>query len=200
MWLHGGIPGSLELHDLTRNFILLSRIMALALLLHSSQAMSDSAFMDLAGVLGSLGLGCHNVLCWVDSTSDADHVVQIARCLSGRGRSRCQVVKCLDAACTEPGGRPSPLTPEKIEQTEGHLAALYGREVATMVLPGNPVSEVRRYAKNHGVDLIVMGEQGLALESKYGERLIEDPPCAVMVLVLPKSDRKTPRAASKQER
>lgn len=155
---------------------------------------------DLRQILSSAGLGCKNVLCWVDSTSNADRVVQVARSLSGDTQAHCRVVKCLDAACTEPGGRRTPLTPEQIEQTEDHLAALYGSDVKTMVLPGHPVSEVRRYAQNHGVDLIVMGEQGLALENQYGQRLIEDPPCAVMVLVFPKSDRETPEAASKKER
>jgi len=162
--------------------------------------MPDSEPQDLVNALSSLGLDCNNVLCWVDSTSDSDRVVTLARNLSAGTHSVCRVVKCLDAACLEPGGRPAPLTPEKIEQTEKRLAELYGDEVASMVLPGHPISEMRRFARNNGVDLIVMGEQSLALENQYGQRLIEDPPCAVMVLVFPNSDRKTPRAASKKER
>ena len=54
-----------------------------------------------------------------------------------------------------------------------------------MVLPGHPVAEIRRYARTQNIDLIVMGEQALAVEKTYGERLLDDAPCTVMVLGLP---------------
>ncbi len=147
------------------------------------------------------GLACQRVLCWVDSTEQPDRVVRVARALARPVSGRCQVVMCLDAACQEPGSRPSPLTPERIGQTECQLADLYGSGVASMVLPGHPVTEIRRFARNNQVDLIVMGEQGLALEQLYGQRLLEDPPCPVLVLAWPKSaqpNKTTDRATSKR--
>lgn len=147
------------------------------------------------------GVRCGRVVCWVDSTAQPDQIVRVARALARPSAGQCQVVMCLDAACPEPGSRPSPLTPERIGQTECQLADLYGAGVSTLVLPGHPVAEIRRFALNNRVDLIVMGEQGLALERLYGQRLLEDPPCPVMVLAWPRpaaAKKQTDRVASKR--
>ena len=132
---------------------------------------------------------CDRVLCWVDSVVEQERVVRFARSLTEQNRGRCQVVKCLDATCQEQGAKRAPLTPERLCREESELAALYGDGVTTMVLPGHPVAEIRRFARNNQIDMIVMGEQGLALENAYGQRLVEDPPCAVMVLILPNKER-----------
>ena len=137
------------------------------------------------------GVPCRKVLCWVESVVEEDRVVRVAQALAALGRGVCHVVMGLDSPRRLGGngdGPPrAPLTPELIGRADSQLAALYGRGVATMVLPGHPVEEVRRYARTRGVDLIVIGEQGLAVEREYDTRVADDPPCAVMSLVLPPS-------------
>ena len=78
-----------------------------------------------------------------------------------------------------------PLTPEAINKAERQLAQLYRDQPHIMVLPGHPVAEVRRYARNHNIDLIVMGEQAASIEQRYGERLADQCHCAVMILLPP---------------
>jgi nucleotide-binding universal stress UspA family protein len=90
---------------------------------------------------------------------------------------------CLDA---RPSGLMAPVTPEVIDGAERRLAKLYGPGAHTMVLPGHPVTEIRRYALNHRMDLIVYGGQGLAAEKTCGERLCDDAPCSLMILFFPK--------------
>ena len=105
------------------------------------------------------------------------------------GREACEVVMCLDAPHRldarrgADGQRVRPLTPEVIMSAERSLQRLYGPDTRTMVLPGHPVSEIRRFARNQSVDLIVMGEQAHAIEKEFGERLVDDAPCAVLSLV-----------------
>jgi nucleotide-binding universal stress UspA family protein len=89
---------------------------------------------------------------------------------------------CLDSP------EKKPLTPEVIGQTGTELSTLYGNDIHTMVLPGHPITEIRRYARTRNIDLIVMGEQALAVEEAYGERLLDDAPCMVMVLAIPKQE------------
>lgn len=93
----------------------------------------------------------------------------------------------------------TPLTPEVIIRAERKLSKLYGTEVSTMVLPGHPVQEVRRYARNHGVDLIVIGEQGVLLEQTYGVRMADRAPCTVMILLPPKHEETQERPPSSKE-
>ena len=128
------------------------------------------------------GYRCEQILCWVASSMEADIIVQVAKSLAKQSSGLFQVVMCLDAKKT------TPLTPELISQTTRNLSSLYGEGVPTMVLPGNPLSEIKRYAKNNSVDLIVMGKQGLAIEQEYGQRLIDDAPCAILILI-PKKDK-----------
>jgi len=79
----------------------------------------------------------------------------------------------------------TPLTPPVIARVGRRLADLYGPDVPTLVLPGHPVKEVRRYAQNHSVDLIVMGQQALRIEQNYGEKLAAHAPCTVMIVIPP---------------
>ncbi len=131
------------------------------------------------------------VLCWVNSTQTEDWIVPIARSLTDSNEGACHVVMCLDCPADttrrDPAGRPNkaPLTPQMISRAGQELAELYSEDVHTIVLPGHPVTEVRRYGRNHKMDLIMIGEQGLALERVYGERLCDNAPCTVMILVLP---------------
>ena len=84
-------------------------------------------------------------------------------------------------------GANAPLTPEVIAQTESKLAALYGDAVNIMVLPGNPIAEIRRFARNKKMDLIIMGNSACSVEQAYREELREKASCPVMKLYFPKN-------------
>jgi len=132
------------------------------------------------------GISCHTILCWVGSDDEADAAVEVAAALARHAGGRCQVVMGLDSPHRFRADTPAtPLTPEVIARAERRLARLYGPTLRTMVLPGHPVAEVRRYARNHKVDLIVMGNQALEVEQSYGERLFERAPCPIMILLKP---------------
>ena len=103
--------------------------------------------------------------------------VPLARALASLSDGQCRVILGLDA--------PSPLTPELITKAERDLAVLYGDAARIIVLPGRPVREVARYARNHDMDLVVMGEQASAVERRCGERVADLAPCAVMILLGP---------------
>ena len=123
------------------------------------------------------GMPCQRVLCWVGLYDEPDGVVPVAQALAEHHAGQCHVVMCLDA--------PSPLTPALITRAERELAALYGEDARTIVLPGRPVKEVARYARNHEMDLLVMGEQAAAVERRCGERIADRAPCTVMILLQP---------------
>lgn len=137
-------------------------------------------------------LKLRKVLCWVNSTEKTDWTVQIGKALASAFQGVCHVVMCLE--CQNPhGSRPDcperrpPLTPETISEAGEALQDLYGNDVLTMVLPGHPIAEVRRYASTRNMDLIIVGEQALEVERTWGERVYEKSPCAVMILVLPEA-------------
>ena len=140
-----------------------------------------------------------NVLCWVDSTDRQDWIVKVGKALSDSCQGRCHAVMGLDCPSRVSGssakpakpGR-APLTPEIIALAGKRLSALYDEEIHTMVLPGHPVAEIRRYARTRKVDLIIMGEQALQVERAYGERLIENAPCTVMILATPEPEKRAP--------
>ena len=134
-------------------------------------------------------LPVHSAICWVASTTERDAVFPLACKLTEPGQ--CQLVLCLDSlhrlGCGDKGvTQKGPLTPEVISLAEEMLKGLYGQDANAIVLPGHPITEVRRYARNHDFDLIVMGEQALSIEREYAERLIDDTPCAVLILSTPK--------------
>lgn len=149
------------------------------------------------------GVCCQTILCWVGSHDEQDGVVAVAAALARHGGGSLQVVMGLDSPhrFNDDGGGPvTPLTPEVIARAERRLARLYGDGARTMVLPGHPVAEVRRYARNHRVDLIVMGSQALQVEESYGERLFEQAPCPVLILVKPGGSTKTSSSRTQLER
>lgn len=136
------------------------------------------------------GICCQTVLCWVGSCDEREEVVEVGLALARHGGGKVQVVMGLDSPHRFHGqhgenGPATPLTPEVIGRAERRLAKLYGPGAPTMVLPGHPVAEVRRYARNHRVDLIVMGSQALQVEDRYGERLFSQAPCPVLIIVKP---------------
>jgi nucleotide-binding universal stress UspA family protein len=141
------------------------------------------------------GIGCRKVLCWVNSVAEADRVVLVGMALSEAVGGHCEVVLCLDAPCRsglccELGvERDAPLTPEVISRAEARLARLYGDALPTLVLPGQPVTEIRRYARHKEIELIVMGEQCLNLQRQTGQWLCDDAPCAVLSIVLPPEEQ-----------
>lgn len=125
------------------------------------------------------------VVCWVGSQFSPDPAVQIARSLAALGGGTCSVVMGLDSPRDQRTGH-TPLTPEVISRAARKLADLYGPDAHTTVLPGHPVREVRRYAQNHDVDLVVLGSQALSVQNNYHEEL--SPPCTVMILLQPDPD------------
>jgi K+-sensing histidine kinase KdpD len=129
------------------------------------------------------------ILCWVCSAEKPDSVVPLAQILARMHGGECHVVMSLDAPSRSqsPSGRSIPLTPEIINEAKRKLATLYGEDVFTLVLPGHPVAEIKRYARNKHMSLIIVGEQGLAVERDYGQSLCDNAPCTVMTLFQPKS-------------
>lgn len=128
-------------------------------------------------------------VCWVGCLEHREPAFALACAVADSGP--CHVVMCLDSPARLephrplPPGRQQPLTPEVIAAAEAMLQQLYRREAKTMVLPGDPIIEIRRYAQTHDVGIIVMGSQALAIEHEYGRRLVDDAPCPVLVFVTP---------------
>lgn len=134
-----------------------------------------------------------NVMCWVDSVEAVDPAMGIALLLACRKAGTVHVVLGLDSPNRyrkDPSvgmERVEPLTPELIDRMSTSLASLYANmggdavNVHTMVLPGHPVEEVRRYAQHHEIDLIVIGDQALRAEEAFGKCLLSDPPCQVVL-------------------
>lgn len=137
------------------------------------------------------------ILCWVTSMNRRDSSAMFGQSLARQNNAECHIVMGLDSPNQLPGTdsslgaleKKAPLTPEVISKAERILARLYCDidHVRTMVLPGHPIQEIRRYARRHQIDLILMGNQGLSVEEKYGERLCESAPCAVIVMIPPQN-------------
>ena len=127
-----------------------------------------------------------NVLCWVDSTDRQDWIVKVGKALSDSCQGRCHAVMGLDCPSRVSGSSAKPAKPGRAPLTP-EIIALAGKR-----LPGHPVAEIRRYARTRKVDLIIMGEQALQVERAYGERLIENAPCTVMILATPEPEKRAP--------
>jgi nucleotide-binding universal stress UspA family protein len=125
------------------------------------------------------------ILCWVCSSEHCDPAVALAQALARMHKGECHVVMSLDTphVWQHSAERSIPLTPEIINDAKQKLAALYGDDVFTLVLPGDPITEIKRYARNKQMSLILVGEQGQAVERDYGQSLCEDAPCPVMTLL-----------------
>lgn len=135
------------------------------------------------------GLDVQIVLCWVGSTDEADPVVAVAQSLAAGFGARCRMIMGLVSPFRSQRSSEQemvePLTPGAIAATQRRLADLYGDELQPIVVPGNPVVEVRRYVGAHRVDLVVLGEQALSVEAECGQRLADDAPCNLLILVPP---------------
>lgn len=135
-------------------------------------------------------LDVETLLCWVGSAEEADPVATVAKTLAAHLGAKCQMIMGLASPFrSSSSGQAStelePLTPGAIAATQRRLAALYSSELQPIVVPGNPVVEVGRYATAHRVDLVVMGEQALRVETECGQRLADNAPCTVLILVPP---------------
>lgn len=148
--------------------------------------MAADAQQDVLDTL--LGLRVDRCLCWVASLKEPEAVFPLACALADS--RRCQVVLGLDSphrinstgeAAPE---KKKPLTPEVIMTAEVRLRQLYGEECGTVVLPGHPIRELRRYAIRNRIDLIVMGQQAIDIEREYNERVVDDAPCNILCLIV----------------
>ena len=136
-----------------------------------------------------LGLKVDRCLCWVASLKEAEAVFPLACALVNT--RQCQVVMGLDSphridsTGEAAPKKKKPLTPEVIMTAEVRLKQLYGEECGTVVLPGHPIRELRRYAIRNRIDLIVMGQQAIDIEREYNERVVDDAPCTILCLIVP---------------
>jgi nucleotide-binding universal stress UspA family protein len=167
-------------------FAILARYLLEAGPMNNGGTTSDSLLFSIMQ-----GAPFKDVLCWVNSSEKRDWIVKIGRIIADSCEGRCHIVMCLDTSSpigTQGSSKESirrPLTPEVISQAGGKLRKLYKGEYHTMVLPGHPIAEIRRYALTRKMGLIVMGEQALDVEAAYGERLSDDVSCQMMILVKP---------------
>lgn len=159
----------------------------MARMLQYKSYMNDCPYANKSKDFELLQNLCSRVLCWVHSTEKPDSAVPLAQALARLHKGECHVVMSLDVPSGNhsASGRSTPLTPEIINKAKRQLAHLYGEDVFTLVLPGHPIAEIKRYARNKQINLIIVGEQGLAAERDYGQRLCDDAPCAVMTLFIP---------------
>lgn len=70
--------------------------------------------------------------------------------------------------------------------------------VSHVLLQGDPASEIVRYGRDAGVDLIVMGTHGRTgverlLMGSVAEKVLRDAPCSVLVVKLPRGQPVTTR-------
>ncbi|HEX3152223.1 MAG TPA: universal stress protein [Gemmataceae bacterium] len=72
-------------------------------------------------------------------------------------------------------------------------------DVEHVFLEGDPATEIVRYARDSGVDRIVMGTHGRTgtdrlLMGSVAEKVLRDAPCSILVVKLPHSQRKSHRS------
>ncbi|HTY90680.1 MAG TPA: universal stress protein [Methanocella sp.] len=91
------------------------------------------------------------------------------------------------------GGMPEPENIYQLLELEGKNAvgqvkkAAEGLQVETFVLPGHPTETIARFAKDNGVDLIVMGTLGKSnieemLLGSIADSVIRISPCPVLIV------------------
>ena len=88
-----------------------------------------------------------------------------------------------------PGGQPSlQYWREQLEQIRPLNPSISVRHV---FLEGDPASEIVRYTRDSGIDLVVMGTHGRTgverlLMGSVAEKVLRDAPCSVLIVKLPR--------------
>jgi len=149
--------------------------------------------------------GYQNILYCTDFSEDAEIALVHAVDLAERYGAKLHILHVLrsdmrynptDTSETAPPGEVIYASPEVIAQATVQLKARYqGRlgkaeSVAWLVKPGTAFVEILRYAREHPVDLIVMGSAGASAreQTHYGstvEQVSRRAPCHVMAIKNP---------------
>jgi universal stress protein A len=136
----------------------------------------------------------HNILVPTDFSADAAYALQQALVLAAREHAHVLLLHVLS--------RPEIMWPEVVWPMRAHLvhevqdeaeqrlqavAAAQPFPIATLVLWGNPATEICRMAQGYGTDLIVMsthGRTGLAhlFMGSIAERVVRSAPCSVLIV------------------
>jgi universal stress protein A len=95
----------------------------------------------------------------------------------------------LDAELTLVHVQPAPSPEDREEEVDSRLAAwtrdvewMANREVASMMLVGDPVDEILRLAREGDFDVIVLGARGLIALGSLTEQLMRQTSCPVVVV------------------
>lgn len=138
----------------------------------------------------------HHILCPVDFSQDSQDIAEYAGTLALRFGADLTVLHAvydpLDITCSHIPHPPlEQLREEMIGVAEQTLQRLVSRKLRRLprakavVVAGSPGHQITRYAREHGVDLIVMGTQGLSglnhmLMGSTAERVIRQASCPVV--------------------
>jgi nucleotide-binding universal stress UspA family protein len=110
-----------------------------------------------------------------DFSSSANHAAAIARDEAKTHGSRILLLHVIDlphqmppdtAIVPEPGAAPISVKDYAVSKAEEHLLDIAQRlgkdgvSATTFIRVGNPVDEINQFAKDNGVDLVVMGTHG----------------------------------------
>lgn len=138
----------------------------------------------------------HHILCPVDFSQQSHEIAEYAGVLALRFSADLTVLHAvydpLDITCSHIPHPPlEQLREEMIRVAEHTLQRLVNRKLRRLprakavVVAGPPGQQITRYAREHGVDLIVMGTQGLSglnhlILGSTAERVIRYAPCPVV--------------------
>jgi universal stress protein A len=138
-------------------------------------------------------MSIHEVLVGTDFSENAEAAVRAAREHAERDGARLHIVHAEWSA--EPGSA------QRLADLGASLGA--SMSVVTAGLFGDPANEIVRYAREHGIDLIVVGTHGRtlsrALLGSVAERVIRTAPCPVLAVpigAIRQQDVETPAVAS----
>lgn len=133
------------------------------------------------------------VLLATDFSSPADVAAEVARAMASALGARLHVVHVVPPL-TDPV-----FEAERLERATGALAV----PCETALLRGRPAAEVLRYARERGIDLIVVGSHGRTglshvLLGSVAEEIVRLAPCLVLsvpaAFALPAAERPAPTA------
>lgn len=138
----------------------------------------------------------HHILCPVDFSETSERAMAYAGALAGRFGADLTVLHVvydpLDVTCSHIPHPPlEQLREEMIREAEHTLHSRVRRALRflprakTAVVAGPPFRQIIRYAREHHVDLIVMGTQGLSgldrlIMGSTAERVVRTAPCPVV--------------------